>query len=104
MAEVQIKRTSNVVSVDPQILNVSSNDFVIFTNLDPQSEHRPTQAGQAADWWLNFPIAAFVEGQDPDSSAAITLPASGAAAVTIQYVIDAGSSIGGSIVIPATGQ
>jgi plastocyanin len=68
MAIINIVRRNGAVTFDPPSLNVARYDTVVFRNLDPQSQHQVTLLGQANDFWFQFPLAPYVEGQPADTS------------------------------------
>lgn len=97
MALINIRRlspTSVVFEPDPAQLD-SKSDFAVWANLDPDSEHRPTAAGQGPDWWLEYPLPRFVQGQPAATSPQVNL--NGPVGTPLSYEDSVDRSIKGTI-------
>jgi plastocyanin len=85
MATITIKRDeSGAVVFDPSTIKLGGGDYAIWVNEDPRAAHQPTLQGQAKDYWMNYELPSFVEGEAAASSPAINL--TGAAGSSITYV------------------
>jgi hypothetical protein len=85
MATINIKRDENGnLAFDPPTVKFGAGDFAVWANLDPQADHQPTLQGKPANYWMDYPLPKFVEGQPAATSPAINL--TGTASTPITYV------------------
>lgn len=84
MALINIRRNAGQVVYDPPTIKLATNDFVVWSNQDPEAAHQPTLLGKAADYWMSNQLPKFVAGQPAATSPAINL--TGQAGTSITYV------------------
>lgn len=86
MATVTIKRDAGgTVFFDPPTIKLGGGDFVVWVNEDKEASHQPTLQGQPADYWMDFPLPSYVDGQPAASSPAISF-ANAAGSPPVKYV------------------
>jgi plastocyanin len=73
MATVQIKRVGDTVVFDPSTVELGSNDFVMWANLDPEASHQPTPDKTQPSLWMDFPLPPFVDGEPAATSPALSI-------------------------------
>jgi len=99
MALIDIVRVGGIVRFSPVDFQAAANDFVVWRNSDPESDHWPTPQGQPQNTWFDFPLPKFVAGQPAAVSDNLALPG-GPFSVKYQDALD--SSLQGTITIPGT--
>jgi hypothetical protein len=83
MATVMIRRVEGVIVFDPSPVELGSNDFVMWANLDPEAPHQPTPDKRQPALWMDFPLPPFVDGEPAATSPALSI--TGAAGTSKTY-------------------
>ena len=71
MATVSIRRAGSGIVYEPNPLQLSSTDFVVFANYDEVDAHQPTKLGEAANYWFDDVLPPFQADQPAATSPAI---------------------------------